>query len=305
MERDNDYKERVKNNEYGVESKGSVIDRILNNLLVFEFSELINIILVSLGILCPFIPIIFLFRKDIIIEIGFWQTLLITVLANCIVLIWMFILGLINNIFKIERLELKVKLIFKIVDIIQKKAGRNLEAYKENVRKVKEESTLIKEEIKAIKENQKYEKKDEIQIKLQKAKKQSFKTRIIKVKCKIGNFLIKINMRNAKKQLNKVNSLVKIGSKSNIFLDAIIYNIILGIFVFGLKGMDYFIKICPSIGTYIKIKFTFLNVTAMIISLYISISLYFIISIIRSVFYTSVFSSKENKNNTGEENEEL
>lgn len=305
METSNDYKEKDEDIEHKIESKGSAIDMILNDLLVFKFDKLINIIMALIGMLCPFVPIIFLFRKDIVIEIGFWQILLITVLANCIVLIWIFLLGLVNKTFKIDMLDLKIKLEYKKIDKINKKAEASFQVYLKKAKEFQESSAQLMEEIKITKENKEYEKTDDIQIKIEKSKIQSFKNNIYALKCKRYNSLVKKKNRKAKEKLNKLDSLYKMNSKSHIFIDSIIYNIILGMFVFGLKGMNYFIEVYPKINVYIKINFTFSKVIAIIIFLYILISIHNIIEIIISVFYTGAFSSKENENNINGENKEV
>ena len=77
----------IKEFKNNINEKTLSLDKILFDLSNFKFDNIMSILLILIGVLCPFTPIIFLFRSELISSLGFFESLFISVLGSCIAII--------------------------------------------------------------------------------------------------------------------------------------------------------------------------------------------------------------------------
>lgn len=72
--------------EISKNEKSLMLGNFFYDISNLKFNNLFNILLVALGILSPFSYVLFLDKRDIVIELGFWQSIFISVIINCVIL---------------------------------------------------------------------------------------------------------------------------------------------------------------------------------------------------------------------------
>ncbi|MBW4863329.1 MAG: hypothetical protein KZY57_10945, partial [Paeniclostridium sp.] len=61
------------------------LDEILNEVSKLEFNKIYNLLFAIVGLICPSIPIIFLYRQDVIKKFDLIGTLIIAITINSII----------------------------------------------------------------------------------------------------------------------------------------------------------------------------------------------------------------------------
>ena len=166
------------------------LDEILNEVSKLEFNKIYNLLFAIVGLICPSIPIIFLYRQDVIKKFDLIGTLIIAITINSIIalLCRISITSIKNNLIECKKYKCK---------IINLNLNKNI-------------------------------------IKLSKMLEVNFNNKNIKKELK----RIRIKVINFKNTIRKLDTEIEEMSKNLTFIEAILYNIILGAIILIFKALS-------------------------------------------------------------------
>lgn len=247
--------ERINDIEDKIDDKALTVGKILYDISNLKFNKSISILLVVGGILCPFTPILFLFRKDLIIEMGFWQCIFISVLANFISLIGLYITQNMMRMSTTLKTYYKAKLLLIRHKRIIIKFNREIDNLNKELDKVTHDPEIKNERIR------------------RKAKKIRRKiTKVEKQQTVYGERLDKI----IKSDENISNKLI---------VNAIYINLLLGSVAFINKAWSYIDVSYPYISKFVELKVNYIDTVVSPIYVYVLIYIFCMLKIFIYYFY--------------------
>ena len=216
--------DELKKRELDNKINGGVFENILSDIAQFKYEKFYNLMVGIIGIASPTIPIVFLYRRDLMEDNNIIFILVITIIINIIIFVFCVIS---NRIYKSSRTILNHRSI--------------------NLRIVISEISIIKSEKASYKLNKKSElmlEKSNNFNEMRTINKVFFKLQLSFIEKSINKFKIKINKRRrnnikVRNDIEKLRRAAKNKDEDDDFRFVISLNTIIGVLIIFYKAMSY------------------------------------------------------------------
>ena len=179
------------------------LDEIINDVSELEFKKIHNLIFSIVGLLSPTVPLIFLYKQDIVKEFSLIGVLVISITINAIIVLFLRVLFLFMDTtclyYKVNRMSIKIK--------SYRKKSIKLDSKEEFIKKILEKEKN-KFELVLLK----------LYLKIRELKLKSFDKKISRLECKSTKLNAELELSKEKDDFNM----------NRCFQSAILFNLITG-----------------------------------------------------------------------------